>query len=529
VAHAIGTFDRLASPFAEALKTCVAELVLPLTTDASPSAGLWSALAAAAPANPQAVAFRLTPRGLLGDPAWRGRRVRDHERNLETLRFANLLAPGVVAMRREAALAASRHLGATADADWWRLLLAEIAAHGLVVSLAESVRRRRRLPAEPHSPGFAPPHGAQAGPAPSVLVFGQLTVSTSLYFDALQSRAGAAVRFRAPTRLAVDAPHLASADLVVLVRDLHRFHDEGVTELLERLGVPYVYFTDDNFQILRGEGLASRFYQPHRVRAALLGAAEVWASTAPLAEALRPLHPRVRAWEPVLDPVLAAPPSPRPGPLTIAFSGGDFRLPGFRGAPLERLRRLSRELPLRLLLTPGAARQLADELAGAEIIISPIEPSFRQFIYRWRAFGVDILLHPAGATANAPFKCPTAAITAGYLGAIPVVDDEPAYSGWHEADGLLRFGDDAQGLDDAVTAARDAARRARLGERLSASLARRFADAGRWQVLQTLAADRGVARPGLDILSQAGFRARRAALGIARRSRWLRDRASPRG
>ena len=62
---------------------------------------------------------------------------------------------------------------------------------------------------------------------------------------------------------------------------------------------------------------------------------------------------------------------------------------------------------------------------------------FRQFVREWRRFAPDILLHPAGATSNAPYKTPTAAIVARYLGAVPVVSDEPAYQGWSEADGVL--------------------------------------------------------------------------------------------
>jgi hypothetical protein len=522
VVPAIGPFDEVAGAFASALARCRGEVVFALTPDSIPADEVWAAIAEAC-AVADVAAVSLTLRGLVRDPASRHRR-RARDRNPETLRFANLAPPGGLALRRDAAMATMRQIDPEAGGDWWRQLAQGVAARGRVEQRAVVVRRRALMPAEPRAGAFAPP-----APVGAVLVLGQLEVTASLYFDFLQSIAPGKVTFRPFTSLEIDAPHLAAAGLVVLVRELHRFHDDGVIAFLQRIGVPYVYFTDDNFPVLRAEGLAGRYYRPERMRAALAGAAEVWVSTAPLAEATRPLHPRIRIWGPVLDPILARPPPRRAGPLTIAFAGGGFRVPRLIGPPLERLRRLSESGPLRLVLTPDAARQVASLVPAAEVVVAPIERSFRQFIYAGRSLGIDILMHPAGATANAPYKCATAAITAGYLGAIPLVDEEPAYSGWDEADGLLRFGDEARGLDEAVAAARDAARRTRLGERLAASLARRFADAGRWQTLQALAADRGLARPGPDVLSEARFRARRAALGIARRSRWLRDRAAPRG
>jgi hypothetical protein len=334
------------------------------------------------------------------------------------------------------------------------------------------------------------------------------------------------VAFRAPTRLAVDAPHLAAADLVVLVRTLHRFWDEGVIAFLEAAGAPWVYFTDDNFQALAAERGAPTFFTAAHMGRALAGAAEVWASTPALAAVLAPLHPAVKVWGPVLDPALGGP-SPQPGdPLTIAIAGGDFRAGGLAGAPL-RLAAIAERQPLRIIATPAIARALAPQLPTAEIVTRPNERSFRQFIQQWRRHRIDILLHPAGVTANAAYKCPTAVLTAGYLGAAPVVADEPAYQDWGEAEGVVRLGGDGEGLAAVAGRVRDPGWRDEMRGRLAVALAARFSDGGRAARLRALM------RPGrgdtAKILASPGFTRRRAALGVAHATRRIRDLAWPPG
>ncbi|HEX3918109.1 MAG TPA: glycosyltransferase [Caulobacteraceae bacterium] len=512
-----GAFGGLAPAFDEAVARCTGEFIFPLTPDSEVAEGAWAAIAAAADEDPDAAAFAVNLAGLAPDPAWRGRRCRSHERNLESLRFASLVPPGAFVVRRQALIDAGP---LPPGADWWRELTRRVARATRIVPVAATVGRQRRLEGEPPVPSFAPPP-----PRPHVLVFGQIEVSTSLYFDFLEASTDIAVAFRAPTRLAVDAPHLAAADLVVLVRTLHRFWDEGVIAFLKAAGVPWVYFTDDNFQALAAERDAPTFFTAARMRRALAGAAEAWASTPALAEALAPLHPAMRAWGPVLDPALAVQASRRGEPLTVAIAGGDFRVGGLAGAPVRQLAAIAERQPLRVIATPAIVRALSPRLSGAEIVTQPIERSFRQFIRQWRRYGIDILLHPAGATANAAYKCPTAVLTAGYLGALPIVADEPAYQGWGEAEGVVRFGGDGEGLAAAARRVADAARRDEMRGRLAAALTARFGDEGRADRLHALM------RPGradaAKILASPGFTGRRAALDVAHATRRIRDLAWP--
>jgi len=519
--EAAGT--QRAAALADAVARLGEDYVLPAPPELKLSAAMLAQLTAAVCADPDADAFRLAAKGLAPDPLWRGRRCRWHERNLESLRFAHIIPFGALLVRREAALAALADLPEEAGDDWWRLVCRRIGQSGRIADAGVSVRRRARMQAEPACPAFASLQRSTA----RVLILGQIEVSTSLYFDTLESLPDLSVAFRPLTKLALDAPVLAAADLVVLVRELHRFWDEGVIAFLGAAGVPYVWFTDDNFLALRGEGEASAFYTLPRMQTALAKAAAVWASTDALAAAHVWLAPKVDVWAPALDPHLRQPAPTPGGPLTIAIPGGDFRLAGLDGGVLDRLREIAEGPGLRLLVTPTGAEALRPALPRAEFIVAARERSFRQFIRAWRRFGPDLLLHPAGATANAPFKCPTAAIVAGYLGAVPMVADEWAYQGWGEAEGVLRLRDDGEGLAEAAQRVRDAAWRGEMGRRLTEALAARFGDEGRVRRLMQLARPtprRNASAVAQNVLESPSFAREQTARRLIHLARPLSDR-----
>ena len=509
------------SALAAAAQRCEADYVLPSPADLKLPSGALAAMARAAAGDPDAAAFLLSVRGLTPDPAWRGRRCRSHERNLESLRFADIIPAGGLLVRREALVAALADMPSIPDADQWRAACRHIARAGRIAALDVTLRRSRLMDGERPTPGF--PALSRPG---RVLVLGQIEVSNSLYFDFLDASADIAVDFRALTRLSIDGPALASADLVILVRELHRFWDEGVIAFLDAAHVPFVWFTDDNFLALRAEGDAPAFYTEPRMRVALAKAAGVWTSTEALAAANLWLHPGVGVWKPAFDPNLAEAP-PAPGrPLTIALAGGDFRLPGLTGAALDRLREIDEREDLRLLLTPAGAAMLRPALPRAEIVVPAPQRSFRQFIRAWRRFAPDILLHPAGATGNAPFKSPTAAIVAGYLGAVPVVADEAAYQDWGEAEGVLQLGVAGEGLAAAAGGAHRADWRGEMRERLAEAVQARFSADGRVARLMKLVRPTPRRNPvavAENILESPQFNRQQAARRLAHISRRFRD------
>ena len=515
-----------AAALADAVGALEADYVLPAPRDLKFSPAVLARLTASILADLDADAFRIEVKGLAPETLWRGRRCRSHERNLESLRFANIIPPGGLLVRRETLLTALAELPADAGDDWWRIVCRLIGQAGRIADAGVSLRRAARMAAEPACPGFLGPARSTA----RVLILGQIEVSTSLYFDALETLPDVSVAFRPLTRLALDAPVLAATDLVVLVRELHRFWDEGVIAFLDAAGVPYVWFTDDNFLALRAESEASGFYALPRMQAAMAKAAAVWTSTEALAAAHVWLHPNVGVWPPLLDPRLAQPPPTPDGPLTIALPGGDFRLPGLAGRALDQLRAIAEGPGLRLVVTPAGAETLRPALPHAEIIVVERERSFRQFIRAWRRYAPDLLLHPAGATSNAPFKCPTAAIVAGYLGAVPVVADEPAYQGWSEAEGVLRLGADGAGLAAAACSVRDIAWRADMGRRLTEALSARFGSDDRVRRLMQPARPtprRNAEAVSQNILESPSFARQQAARRLIHMARPLSDRLRP--
>jgi hypothetical protein len=515
-----GGFAALGGALAEAVGRATGDLVWLVTPDCDARRDAIAQARRAAQEEPDAGVFVLPVKGLAADPAWRGRRCRSHERNVESLRFAQIVAPGGVVARR--ALLQPALAGLPESEDWWRAALRRMSAATRFQRLPLAVRRRARLAGEPPCPSFAPPAGDTR---PRVLILGQIEVSTSLYFDFLEAEADLDVAFRPLTDLAADGPHLAAADLVILVRELHRFWDEGVIDFLRAAGTPFVHFTDDNFLVMQAEDSGVGFYTAERMRAALAGAAELWTSTPAMAEAFARLHPEVRVWGPVMDRALI---QPLPAPartLTIGIPGSDFRAAGLGGLVLDELRALAAHQKLRIIATDAAADALEGVLKRTEIDRMPKERSFRQFVRQWRREGIDILLHPAaGATGNAPFKCPTAAIVASYLGAIPVVADEPAYVGWGEPEGVLRLEDG--GLTDAARGLKRRNWRAGMRERLASSLALRLGAEGRADVLRDvmgpLRAEGGV--PAAAVLASPAFGFKRAARQVIRVTRRLRDR-----
>src|SRR5579872_1132492 len=100
--------SRRAAALAETVGRLSADYVLAAPPDLKLPGPTLAQLTAAVVADPAADAFRLAVKGLSPDPLWRSRRCRSHERNLESLRFANLVPFGGLLAPRGAAGGADR-------------------------------------------------------------------------------------------------------------------------------------------------------------------------------------------------------------------------------------------------------------------------------------------------------------------------------------------------------------------------------------------------------------------------------------
>jgi hypothetical protein len=274
---------------------------------------------------------------------------------------------------------------------------------------------------------------AAAGDDRCLVFYGEHTASLSLYLDGLPDDLAARVSVLPPRRLEADLPVLAGAGLVVFVRGFEHVWRSGLLTALEHAGVPCAWFTDDDLTALRHDQPGFAFYTDARVREFAGRMVAVIGTSPTLCAQLGSFHSAVLHWPCVLDERLIAPSGIRGnGPPRVACVGGAFRAGGLHRVVLPALDAL-----------PGARLLLADGLAakvpGAHVL--PFEPDFARFVAAWRAAEADILLHPPGRTANLAMKGPGTLLVALYLGAAPVVADEPAYAGLGVAQGVLRTDD----------------------------------------------------------------------------------------
>lgn len=269
-----------------------------------------------------------------------------------------------------------------------------------------------------------------------LVFYGEHTASLSLYLDGLPPDLAAVVRIVRPHSLLTDLPVLAAAGLVIHVRSFDTALHGDIDAALIRLGVPRAWFTDDDLLALALDQPGFASYSSARLRAFTASLVAVIGTTRGLCERLAAFHPRVLHWPCVADSSLLPPVEmPQPDRLRVAVFGGAFRAQGLRRSVLPALAAL-----------PGAELVVTDALASSApgAMILPFEPDFRRFIQAWRHARPAIVVHPPGIAANLPAKGPGSVLAALYLGAVPVVAEEPAFAGLHAAHGVLRAAQDPE-------------------------------------------------------------------------------------
>ena len=301
--------------------------------------------------------------------------------------------------------------------------------------------------------------GMAAAPGESlIVVYGLPHASVSLYFDGLPADLRRRMRFLPPGDLASDIGWLASAGLVVVARGFEHMLRSAALALLTELAIPYVWFTDDDLGRLADEERSMAFYRPEALKQFAAGAAAIVTTSDGLAEALAPLHRRVIRWPLVYDRALAEGRQIAMPAMRVGVFGGSFR----RASLLAHVVPAVRQLGASLL----AGGEIGRTIGGIETV--PFEPSLARFVWDWQRRGVRALAHPYGASANVAVKGPASLLVAAYLGAVPVVGDEPAHAGLGEAQGVLVAGRDAADWASALRQISDAGRAAELAGRLDA-------------------------------------------------------------
>lgn len=330
-----------------------------------------------------------------------------------------------------------------------------------------------------------------------IVFYGEHTASLSLYLDGLAPDLASRITILSPSNLATDFTQLSAAGLAVYVRGFEHVVRSGLDDALARVGVPRAWFTDDDLTALRGEQPGFQFYTMKRVGRFAGRMLALVGTTAALCERLRSFHATVLYWPCVLDetrvPEGAANRSPSP---RIGVVGGDFRRSGLRELVIPALEGVP---DAELIL----AQPIGAGIPGAKMLT--FEPDFRRFIEAWRAAGPNILAHPPGRTRNAEMKSAGTLLASLYLGAVPIVADEPAFAGLDRPDGVIRVAADVAHWREAVLQLAAPETRAQYFARLAAYCRAAFPPNG--------------PRPAIDFLLAAAEARRQSSPATAWRPR----------
>lgn len=368
--------------------------------------------------------------------------VSAHLKQIEMTRYVEI--PQGTVLARSDALARLGDSGLRGRFDeFWTYDLANALALGGLAAAEDEIFADLPGPAPALAPRRMPfaraCHLHAADPEePKILVYGRIEATTSIYFDGLPVDLRANLRFLRPGDLASDIAWLASASLVIVVRDFEHMLVNGTRDLLAEIGVPYFWFTDDDLIALGTEVSAFRIYNEALVRSFAAGATGVIGTSPALTKSLARFSNNVVFWPCLYERTLApGAPSPLTSDLRVGAFGGAFRRRSFIDHVQPALRNTRRYRSISVFANAGLARDSSD------VIPLAFQKSFRSFVWSWQRLGLNALVHPYGETANIANKSPASLLAAAYLGAVPIVGHETAYEAFTEEIGVLKAGPDS--------------------------------------------------------------------------------------
>lgn len=304
------------------------------------------------------------------------------------------------------------------------------AVNEIVAHVEGSEPKSHRLPVA--RANLAPPTDAAV---PLILVYGRVSASTSLYFDGLPADIAAQIRFLEPGNLFSDLPWLCAADLVVIVRGFEHVLVTGAVDLLEEIGTPMLWFTDDDYMALATEMASLGYYTPDAVIRFARRMSGIGITSRGLADTLSTYHETILSFPCVLDRDLWMKcPRVVAAPARGAAFGGPFR----RNSFIKDVLPAAQAVGLDLYATPHLAR------GQSGVRTARVQDDFRRFVLEWQRLAPSVVLHPYGDTANIGNKSPGSILAAAYLGAVPIFGREPAYEDMSETEGVLKADPDPE-------------------------------------------------------------------------------------
>jgi glycosyltransferase involved in cell wall biosynthesis len=275
-------------------------------------------------------------------------------------------------------------------------------------------------------------------------IVGRLNASTTLCFDGLLDEFGKNFQIIEWQDLTVTQTRdLVICDAIILSRALFDHISQRVIDYCRQYGIDLYYLIDDNLIVLATEDPIVADYTLDKVRSALEPFKAVLTTSPPLHDyfATNHLHHDIRSFGPTFDratleKVRKIPREPHPGLLRIGFIGGDFRLAGLQAKVHPALEQLSRQT--RVEFIARASDKRAKPPSTVEWRRVSRVDSYDTFIQRWRAFGIDALVHPEGQTLNIDYKTNSVLLAALYIGAVPIITDEAAFAGVGPEQGAIK-------------------------------------------------------------------------------------------
>jgi hypothetical protein len=370
------------------------------------------------------------------------------------------VAPGTLLVKTDVlAQLDGRSLSSVWDEHWIRDIALQLwwsaSITGVDLTVAHDTRPKSNIVRL--SPQRAALHGGAPQPdAKQILIYGRIGASTSLYFDALTTAFPGSLRYLEPGDIFSDLPWLAAAGLVVIVRGFEFAQANGGLDLLAELGTPVVWFTDDDFMALGSETAALGSYDEQTVQTFCSRLAAVVTTSGALTTRLASLHPKILTLPPTVDEALLRGRPPAHDDNLAAVIGGQFRAASLTQhiAPAAQRAGLQLCVSSAIGMRPPGSR------------VQPFSQDFRQFVASWQLMAPGLLLHPYGDTGNIGNKSVGTILCAAYLGAVPLVGDEPAYAQLGEADGVLKATRDPEDWHRQLLRLQDRALRETLRDRV---------------------------------------------------------------
>ena len=350
---------------------------------------------------------------------------------------------------------------------------------------------------------MGPAHGARAvdhemlaaATRPTIGVLGHMDASVSLCFDGIKERFGPSLRF-----IDLSAPYARqlqaamTCDAIIFVRFLL---DDSIQALIEACllaRIDLYYLADDNFIELAREDRSFARYKAENMRRALRRFKAVLATSSSLADyyTAENLHGDVRLFGPVLDRTALEkyrriPQGPRSSLLRVGFIGGDFRRADLESNVYPALEAAARQGVIEVFARRSPKPETWTR-PRPPVVFHDVPPVYLydDFAERWRRAGIDILVHPKGASSNIAYKTDSVLLTSLYLGAIPLVTDETAFAGAGENEGVIKVNGASSEWAAAIERMKDASARAELLSRLEAYCRNHFDPAYNDRVFETI-------------------------------------------